>query len=197
MADLDFHRMPPWTETLEPGLYGAITVADPVLVTHLKTMSSVSVIARRGAAVPDIVGLAVPATGRWVENEDIRIASDGPDQWRVVSESFDEGALYKAVKAAAGSSASVIDQSHGWVTIQVSGEMMPDVLAKGTSLDTHLDAFGVGQCAATQIAHMMVHVTCLDDHGPTYVFQMFRSMADSFGGWLRDSAAPYGVRIGS
>jgi len=161
-------RVSPWGGAFTPGIYGNTGHGDPLLITPRVDMSSVAVIARDGATVPMISGLSTPDTGRRVANTGIDIACDGPGQWRVRADRKAEGELCREVQAAVGSSASVIDQSHGWVTVDISGEMAPDVLAKGTSIDLHLDSFGAGQCAATQIHHMMVHVTCLDDAGPSH-----------------------------
>ena len=146
----------------------------------------------KGCIDASLVRIGFPDTGRWVGNDSLRIAADGPGQWRVTAQNMSEGALYRDTKAAVASTASVIDQSHGWVSVRISGQATPDVLAKGSSIDFHLDNFGPGQCAATQIHHMMVHLTCVDDEGPTYDIQLFRSMAGTFAHWLRDSAAAYG-----
>ena len=188
-------RPSPWTGIFTPGAHGNVGSDVPVVITPLRDVSAVSVIARKDAKLPAINGLDVPAMGRWVANDTMRIASDGPNQWRVTSNGTAEGDLYRDVKAALGTTASVIDQSHGWVNVEIMGPTSPDVLAKGSSVDFHLDQFGAGQCAATQIHHMMVHVTCLDEDGPRYAFQLFRSMAGSFANWLRDSSAEFGCRI--
>lgn len=151
--------------------------------------------ARKGATPPSFGGLSMPKMGRWTGDETIRISSDGPDQWRITAQDKPEGALHREVKSALGNSASVIDQSHGWVNVEIAGTAAPDVLSKGSSIDFHLDHFGKGQCAATQIHHMMVHITCVNDEGPRYAFQLFRSMAGSFAVWLKDASAEFGYRI--
>ena len=191
-CDAHLTRPSPWDGVMKPGSLGNVNLGVPILVRPLTNVSSVSVIARKGASVS---GLKIPDMGRWIDNGDMRVASDGLGQWRVSAQDKPEGALYRKIKDAVGTTASVIDQSHGWVTIEISGEAAPDVLAKGSSIDFHLDSFGTGQCAATQIHHMMVHLTCLDNSGPTYSLQMFRSMAGSFAIWLRDSAAEFGCKI--
>lgn len=184
-------RLSPWAEFMKPGSYGRTDAGELVTITPLSGTSSVSVIARKGTPVTAISGLAMPETGRWVANDQLRIASDGPGQWRVVAADMPEGQLYQEVKTAVGSTASVMDQSHGWVSVRLSGEATPDVLSKGSSIDFHLENFGAGQCAATQIHHMMVHITCVDDE-PRYELQLFRSMAGTFSNWLRDAAGEYG-----
>ena len=93
MADAELQRVTPWTGELDPGPYGVPGMANPVVVAGLTDLSSVSVIARKGTRLPAIMGLDVPVTGRWVANDRIRIASDGPDQWRVVGDGFGEGGM--------------------------------------------------------------------------------------------------------
>ncbi len=186
-------RPSPWKGIMKPGPYGNASVGDVVTITPLENVSSLSLIARKGAALPSLSGLALPQTGRWIANDALRIAADGSRQWRVVAGDRPEGELYREVKSAVGTTASVIDQSHGWVNVRLSGEATPDVLSKGSSIDFHLESFGPGHCAATQIHHMMVHITCIEDAGPTYEIQLFRSMAGSFAAWLRDSAAEFGI----
>jgi len=192
---VDLVRSAPWTGHLKPGAYGNAGLEAPVTITPLNAVSSLTVIARKGASLSAVSGLEFPGTGKWVANDTLRIASDGPGQWRIVARGKPEGELYREVRETLGDTASVSDQSHGWVTVRISGEACPDVLSKGSSIDFHLDAFGPGQCAATQIHHMMIHLTCLDDTGPTYELQLFRSMAGSFAHWLQDSAAEFGCHV--
>lgn len=197
MADLKgstLQRPSPWQGFMKPGPYGNFAQGPGVTITPLANVSSVSVIARKGASLPDFDGVAFPETGMWSGSSGKRIAADGPGQWRVVARDLPEGELYRDVKAAVESAASVVDQSHGWVSVRIAGDAAPDVLAKGSSIDFHLDSFGPGQCASTQIHHMIVHLTCLDDEGPTYEIQLFRSMAGTFANWLRDSAAAFGCQ---
>jgi sarcosine oxidase subunit gamma len=198
LATADLVRVSPWRDVFKPGTYGNVggrDGAEPLLIRPIVDLSSIAIIARKGATVPPVSGISVPGVGQCVTNDVLDIASDGPGQWRIRANGQAEGTLCQTVKSAVGTSASVIDQSHGWVSVDISGEAAPDVLAKGTSLDLHLDTFGIGQCAATQIHHMMVHITCLGDAGPTYRLQLFRSMTTTFATWLKDSSAVFGYQV--
>ena len=76
--------------------------------------------------------------------------------------------------------------------MRISGPRARDALAKGVHIDLHPSAFLPGDAAVTAVAYIGVHFWQVDA-APTYEFAMFRSFAVSFGEWLVDAAAEFGV----
>ena len=89
--------------------------------------------------------------------------------------------------------ASVSDQSHGRVVIRVAGAKARDVLAKGTPVDLHPDAFPVGTSAMTQMAHVGVHLTRVAEDA--YDLSVFRGFAESFWEWITEQAEEFGYQV--
>ena len=72
-----------------------------------------------------------------------------------------DGAFGQALAAALADIAAVVDQSHGRVAIVIAGAKARAVLAKGTAVDLDPSRFRPGQVAATQMAHVGVHITAV------------------------------------
>ncbi len=72
-------------------------------------------------------------------------------------------------------SAAVTDQSDAWAVVDLSGDAARDVLARVTPLDVRPAAFGPGQCARCDIAHMQGAIVCLAPQ--QFRLMVFRSMA--------------------
>jgi len=67
------------------------------------------------------------------------------------------------------------------------------VLAKGTPVDLHPRVFASGQCAATQMAHVGVHLAQVeDDH---FELSVFRGFSESFWEWLTEQAEEFGYLV--
>jgi sarcosine oxidase subunit gamma len=145
-------------------------------------MSIVTVIARAGQG---------DATAAALKGYDAQWA--GPDQWFVLAQHRGEGALYRELKAKLTGHASVSDQSHGRVIIRIAGPKARAVLAKGTPVDLHPDAFPVGKSALTQMAHVGVHLTRVGADG--YDVSVFRGFSESFWEWITEQAEEFGYQV--
>ena len=88
----------------------------------------------------------------------------GAEQWYAIAGDRDEGVLYRELKTRLDGLASCSDQSHGRIVITIAGPKARNVLAKGTPVDLHPSAFGSGQCAVTQMAHVGVHLAQVGEH---------------------------------
>ena len=67
------------------------------------------------------------------------------------------------------------------------------VLAKGTPVDLHPDAFPVGKSALTQMAHVGVHLTRVGADG--YDVSVFRGFSESFWEWITEQAEEFGYQV--
>lgn len=148
-------------------------------------LSIVTVIARKGKskAVADALAALKGAAVLWA----------GPDQYFVQAESRGEGALAQELGVLLSGSGSVSDQSHGRVVIRLNGPKVRAVLAKGSPVDFHTDAFAVGQSALTQMAHVGVHVTRVAVD--SYDLSVFRGFSESFWEWLTEQSEEFGYLV--
>ncbi len=90
--------------------------------------------------------------------------------------------------------ASVVDQSHAFGVLRLSGSALLAALEKGVQIDLSPDAFPVGRAAVTNIAHIGVNLWKVDD-APTFDIAVTRSFAGSFCHWLEASAAIHGFVV--
>ena len=178
-------RVSPLAGVALQGRFGAGRGQPGVQFRVRHPLSIVTVIARKGKAkaVVTALGGLKGATVQWA----------GPDQYFVLAEGRGEGALHAQVKALLGGGASVVDQSHGRVVIRIAGHKARDVLAKGTPVDLYPDEFPVGKSALTQMAHVGVHLTRVDDD--VYDLSVFRGFAESFWEWITGQAEEFGYQV--
>jgi sarcosine oxidase subunit gamma len=189
------------TGVLERGTFGAnarqpaVTLAEgrPALLLRLCAARDDSDFE---SAVQSVTALQLPRA------PNTATASDGrallwlaPQQWLLVCDgnqaALGERQLQAALKKTRG---TVVDVSHAYLVVTVSGERARDMLAKGVPIDVDATAFGVGACAQTCLAdiNVLLHVH------PSQAIDLYvgRSYAASLWQWLRLSAAEYGYRVG-
>ena len=97
------------------------------------------------------------------------------------------------LKAKLAGIASVSDQSHGRVILRVAGPKARAVLAKGTPVDLHQDAFAIGSSALTQMAHVGVHLTRAGEDA--FELSVFRGFSANFWDWLTDMSEEFGYQV--
>ena len=182
MTERHFTRISPLRDVAVQGRFGASKGAPGVSFSVRHPMSILTVIARAGQGEATAAALA-GYTAQWA----------GPDQWFVVAEGRGEGALHRELKAKLAGLASVSDQSHGRVILRIAGPRARAVLAKGTPVDLHPEAFPVGKSALTQMAHVGVHLTRVD--GDTYDLSVFRGFSESFWEWITEQAEEFGYQV--
>jgi heterotetrameric sarcosine oxidase gamma subunit len=150
------------------------------------------------AAIRAAYGVELPTTPERIVAKDVAFIWYGPDQWLAVAErgagsgpgSVSGRDLEIELKKVATGLAAVVDQSDGRAVIRISGARARDVLAKGLPIDLHPRAFKANGVAITHASHIGVILWQLGAE-PTYEIAMFRSFADSFTHWLKDSAAEF------
>jgi sarcosine oxidase subunit gamma len=198
---LAIKRVSPLAAVYRQGRYGADVAEGPGVRLALRhPLSILTVIARKGqakalsGAMMAAWGIDAPAPGRSaVGRGGIAVHWCGADQYYVVAEGMEEGALLEEVAGRFAGLASVSDQSHGRVVLVLTGPKARHVLAKGTPVDLHPRVFGPGQCAATQMAHVGVH---LAQTGPeSYELSLFRGFAENFWEWLTEMALEFGYEV--
>lgn len=192
-------RVSPLAGVAAQGRFGADKGTPGVVLSVRHPVSIVTIIARKGkmqalsAAMVQHYGIACPAPGRSAEGPEITLHWCGAEQWYAVAEGRGEGALYRELASRLRGLASCSDQSHGRVSIAISGARARSVLAKGTPVDLHLRAFGPGQCAATQMAHVGVHLAQVGDDA--FELSVFRGFSESFWEWLTEQSEEFGYMV--
>lgn len=180
-----FPRVSPLADVAIQGRFGADKGAPGVEFRVGHPLSILTVIARKGkgqAVAEALAGLRGAAV-QWA----------GPDQYFVLAEGRGEGALFAQVRNLLEGNGSVSDQSHGRVVIRISGPKARAVLAKGTPVDLYPDEFPVGKSALTQMAHVGVHLTRVDEDA--YDFSVFRGFSESFWEWITEQAEEFGYQV--
>jgi methylglutamate dehydrogenase subunit D len=210
------HRTSALQSVAVKGRFGADKGAPGVTLSVVHPLSIAMVIARKGKskALKDALGLSsvsavIPAKAgtqlsnsgsakkldpRFRVNDGLVVLWAGPDQYFAQSITKSETTLYTELKTKLANTASVTDQSHGRVTIRISGSKVRDVLAKGTPIDLHDDEFPIGKSALTQMAHVGVHLTRTGKD--EFTVSVFRGFSESFWEWLTSQAAEFGYQVG-
>lgn len=198
-ATLRHQRVSPLIDVAIQGRFGADKGAPGVLLSVRHPLSIVTVIARKGqeaalnTAAEAAYGTALPEVGESRSGRNVTFHWCGAEQWYAVAEGWPEGALYRDLKQHFAGLASCSDQSHGRVTIAVSGPKARAVLAKGTPVDLHPSMFGPGRSAVTQMAHVGVHLAQV---GPdAFELSVFRGFSESFWEWLTEQAEEFGYQV--
>ena len=113
----------------------------------------------------------------------------GPDEWLVRSQQAQAPvAEEKLVAALQGQFASAVDIGSGWTVLEISGEKVRDVIARGCPLDLHPRALAPGQCA--QSHYFKASIVLVPVAGDTYEIVVRRSFADYFVRIMLDAAEP-------
>jgi len=182
----------------KPGLHGHAG-AQPLRIS-LPARETVQVQLLRGhaavvaATMRDSFGIEMPEAGRSAAGPGATALWTQPGCWMLTAPWIGEGVLAAAVRGALEGHATVIDQSHGRITIGIEGEQARAVLAKGCRLDLHPRAFGPGRVASTVIAQVncLIHQV---DATPRFEMTVFSTLAEPFFHWLSESAAEFGYAI--
>ena len=185
----------PLAAHLVSGRYGA-TSTDPVRIAAPRR-DLVQISARKGqidamkAGLKAAFGVELGGPGQAASGGGVTALPIQPGAWMLVSEPRGEAVFAAAVKAAVGSSGSVVDQTHGRCLLSLSGEKASEVLSRLSRIDLHPMSFGVGRVAMTPLAEM----SCQLHHaGPANHYEMivFSTFADSFFHSLVTAAATNG-----
>jgi heterotetrameric sarcosine oxidase gamma subunit len=189
----------PFARCLEIGRFGADGPGSP-LQTVQRRLAIARVMARAGdadtvcAAVEKDTGLKLPSPGHTSTSGDVTAIWIAPATWLVMQAKPNSTDLLVRIARACGAHASVVDQSCGYVALQLSGARARDVLAKGCRIDLHPRAFGPGRAAATIIAH--VHgIVWQVDQVPTFELIVPSTLAEHVYEWLCISAAEFGYEV--
>lgn len=151
--------------------------------------------ARAMDAVADILGHGLPVEPNTLAAGTSRSYWLGPDEWLIVTTAVEVRHLVDALEEAlAGHHAAVNDLSGGYVRLQLAGDRVRDVLARGATIDLHPREFGPLQCAQTGLAKCAVLIGHLGEP-PVMELIVRRSFSDYLLRWLMHSADAVGLAV--
>lgn len=120
----------------------------------------------------------------------ISVRDSLPGEWLVLCEKDLENTLADAF----GNDAATIDQSHGRIGVVLEGPGVRPLLAKGTAVDLHSDAFAAGLSVNTMFGHFAVHLTRTGND--TFELIVARSFADAFFEMLIETGSEFDLTAG-
>jgi heterotetrameric sarcosine oxidase gamma subunit len=144
-------------------------------------------------------GIDLPLGPRCARRPNIAISGIRPGGWLATCDQAGN-AFAAHLRETVADLACVSDQSDGYALLRLTGPMVRDALTKLFPIDLHSRAFQPGDVAATLAAHIAITVWRMADASDgCSVFEIAvpRSFAGSFAHALRDSAAEFGLCVGS
>lgn len=150
-------------------------LSDPAFVSAFER-----VVGCRPPAAPNTVARGAEYDVLWL----------GPDEWLVRSNGpVPAGVLEaKLAEAVQGTYSAAVDVGSGYTVVEISGERVRDVLARGCPLDLHPRAFKPGQCA--QSHYFKSSIVLIPTGDDAFEIVLRRSFADYFVRIMLDAAAP-------
>jgi len=134
------------------------------------------------------LGFAPPDANSWSGSVERRALWLGPDEWLIVARE-EPARLERELREGLGRlHHSVVDVSASRTTIELSGSEARLVLAKGSPLDLHAQAFAPPAMAQSLLAKAQVILQALDRR-PTFRLFVRSSFAGYLAEWLLDAAA--------
>jgi sarcosine oxidase subunit gamma len=147
-------------------------------------------------AAEKAVGFALPVTPNTTNSDgELTALWLGPNEWLLIAAPGRETAIVGRLRAGlVVLHTAITEVSEARTIILAAGPKARDLLAKGTPLDLHPRAFGVGHCAQTALARANVILRPVDER-PTFEIYVLKSFADYLFTWLERAGAEYGVAI--
>lgn len=149
--------------------------------------------AAASAAAGAAIGAGLPGPGALVQVDGRSVAWVAPDEWLVFLAPREEATLLAALSAAGpGVFATAIGDARTGIAIE--GPRAVEVLARGTGLDLHPEAFGTSRVTNTRLAQLAVMLARpLAEEG--FHLWVDRSAGAWLWQWLRDAAAEFGTTV--
>lgn len=147
--------------------------------------------AELASALSDFVGLVPPRSANTaVTNDGYSLLWLAPREWLLVCEpQRSEITEHRLGSALAHTTGTVVDVSHTYTVVAISGDGARELLAKGVPIDLEGGAFDTGACAQTCLADMGV---LLHARQPRVIdLYAGRSYAASLWEWLALNAAEF------
>jgi sarcosine oxidase subunit gamma len=179
-----------------PRRIGRLSDAADVTLRERADIGFLSIAAERGEAsavqtrLSEVLGLGIPDNFRRVGDG---VSAIGPGRW-LLDGAFAVSGREEALRNLLAGIAGVVDESDGWVVLDLSGPRVVDALAKLVPIDLHPKSFRQGDLALTVAEHINIRLWRLSG-GNSYRLAAPRSYAESLFRSLASAASEYGLEI--
>jgi sarcosine oxidase subunit gamma len=143
------------------------------------------------SAVDSVLGCSLPKPNTVGKGNGCEVLWLGPDEWLVRSNEVRAATLEAKLRVAFHDAyAAAVDVGSGYTVIEISGERVREVLARGCPLDLHPRVFARarGQCAQSHFFKASIVLIPTGDNAFEIIVR--RSFADYFCRVLLDAAGP-------
>lgn len=144
------------------------------------------------AAVERVVGAGLPdAPNRWSGGADAAIVWLGPDEWLIMAPAGQAADIESGLRSARDGDPwlSVVDVSHSYTGLVLTGTKAREVLDKGCPLDLHPRSFAEGDCAQTLVAQSRALLRATAPN--TIEIWVRNSFARYLASWLIDAMSEF------
>jgi len=162
-----------------------ITTRDTLAIARIAARKGRSVDLAR--AVRERFGIDLPDGPRTVQSTKLAFIGIGVDTW-LVTRDGELDTFAESLRDALDAVATVSDQIGAYEVIRLSGQHVPEVLAKLVALDLHPRSFPAGSAAVTLAGHIPVTLWRLEN---AFELAVPRSYHPDFQHLLAASAAEY------
>ncbi len=135
-----------------------------VVITEVTDRALVSVSCRPGGAktfgtaARKLFGMTLPGPGSWAAGDRWSLIWTGPEQWFAEAPFASHEDIARIVKAGLGDTASVTEQTDGWVRFDVEGDGVVDLLERLCPVPSR--RMTAGAATRTLLEHMGCFVVC-------------------------------------
>lgn len=196
MAEITFAPQSALGPLGAPRRIGRLSDAAGVTLRERGNIGFLSIAAERGEAAAvltllgEALGLEIPSDFRRVGDG---VSAIGPGRW-LLDAALAAGGQEQALRALLAGIAGVVDESDGWVVLDLSGARVADALAKLVPIDLHPKSFRPGALALTIAGHINVRLWRLSEPN-CYRLAAPRSYAESLFRSLASAASEYGLEL--
>lgn len=179
-----------------PRRIGRLSETAGVTLRERDDIGFLSIAAERGEAsavqtrLSEALGLGIPDNFRRVGDG---VSAIGPGRWLLDGPLATRG-QEKVLRNLLAGIAGVVDESDGWVVLDLSGPRVADTLAKLVPIDLHPRSFQPGALALTVAEHINVRLWNLGEPS-SYRLAAARSYAESLFRSVVSAASEYGIEI--
>lgn len=179
-----------------PRRIGRLSDAAGVILRERSDIGFLNITAERGEAAAvltrlgEALGLEIPTDFRRVGDG---VSAIGPGRW-LLDGAFGAAGQEQVLRNLLAGIASVVDESDGWVVLDLSGPRVTDALAKLLPIDLHPKSFRAGDVALTVAEHINARLWRLSEPN-SYRLAAPRSYAESLFRSLASAAAEYAIEI--
>lgn len=146
-------------------------------------------------ATRDVLGSPLPTIANTMTTGALSTYWLGPDEWLIVSSSGSGPELLSGLeRSLADRIASVNELSGGQLALRLAGTDVPQIFAKGCTLDFDARAFPAGSCAQTGLGKANVLIGRSSDD-PVFDIIVRRSFAEYLAIWLQNAGAEFAIRF--